>query len=108
MLASISNTANGEVSQETIFHHHQDGNIVWVEYEGGAIRKGYLVAIILEDGRLDMRYHHVNISGEIMIGKCISIPHISHDGRLELQEHWQWLSGDMSSGYSEIIEVNKK
>ena len=31
---------------------------------------------------------------------------ILQDGRLKFKEYWQWLSGDMSSGYSEIIEID--
>ena len=38
--ASISNTENGEVGEDTLFHYHQDGNIVTAEYEGGSIVKG--------------------------------------------------------------------
>ena len=41
-----------------------------------------------------------------MLGKCLSTPELLSDGRLKFKEAWQWLSGDMSSGYSEIVEVN--
>lgn len=102
---SISNTENGEVDGDTIFHYHQNESIVWADYSGGLVAKGHLIANILEDGKLDMRYHHVNIDGDIMIGKCLSTPSITNDGLLKFAEEWQWLSGDKSSGYSETIEV---
>ena len=73
---------------------------------GGAIVKGHLIARVTEDGKLDMRYHHVNTDGEIMLGTCLSTPGKSDDGRLMFKEAWQWLSGDQSSGKSEIIEVD--
>lgn len=98
-----SNTDNGEISSDTVFFYHQKDRLVWAEYEGGEILKGHLVANLLPSGQLDMRYHHVNLRGEIMIGKCISTPELENI-KLKLKEEWQWLSGDMSSGYSEIIE----
>ncbi len=36
---SIENTENGEVSSETLFHYHQDGEIVSADYSGGNIIK---------------------------------------------------------------------
>lgn len=106
VFVSITNTENGEVSKDTLFHYHQDGDIVTAEYEGGSIVKGHLIAKVLSDGKLDMRYHHINRNGELMIGKCLSVPEITEDGRLKLNEQWQWLSGDMSTGYSEIVEID--
>jgi len=64
---SISNTDNGEVSSDTLFHYHQDGTIVTAEYSGGSIVKGHLIAKVLDTGQLDMRYHHINTDGEIMV-----------------------------------------
>jgi hypothetical protein len=105
IFASISNTENGEVGEDTLFHYHQDGDIVTAEYEGGLIVKGHLIAKVLSDGELDMRYHHINCNGDLMIGKCFSTPEIMKDGRIKLKEQWQWLSGDMSEGYSEVVEI---
>ncbi len=47
---SVSNTDNGEVSGDTVFEYHQDGDLVWAEYSGGEIVRGNLIAKILEDG----------------------------------------------------------
>lgn len=104
MFRSATNTENGEVGAETVFHYHQKERVVWAEYEGGDIVKGHLVANVLASGQLDMRYHHVNVRGEIMIGKCLSTPELMSDGKLRFKEEWQWLCGDMSSGYSEVVE----
>lgn len=101
---SVTNTDNGEVGADTIFRYRQSGNVVSAEYDGGDIVNGHLVANVLPTGQLDMRYHHINRQGQIMIGKCLSTPELTGSGKLKFKEEWQWLSGDMSSGYSEIIE----
>lgn len=104
LFRSVTNTGNGEVSSDTVFYYHQRDRVVWAEYEGGGIVKGHLVANVLVSGQLDMRYHHINERGEIMVGKCLSTPKLMADGKMRFEEEWQWLSGDMSSGYSEIVE----
>ena len=102
---SATNSDNGDVGEETFFHYHQSGHLVWADYHGGEIVKGHLIASVLPSGQLDMRYHHVNRQGQIMIGKCLSTPALTPEGKLMFREEWQWLSGDMSSGYSEILEA---
>ena len=102
---SISNTNNGEVGADTLFYYRQAGDIVTADYRGGHIRVGHLIATVLADGQLDMRYHHPNDKGDFMLGTCRSTPERLPDGRLRFKETWQWLSGDMSSGSSEIEEV---
>jgi hypothetical protein len=101
----ISNTDNGEVGEQTLFHYQQQGNIVWAEYNGGVILKGFLIAKVLENNTLDMRYEHINLAGELMTGICHSSPEILTDGRIRLYERWQWSSGDLSSGESIIEEI---
>ena len=102
---SIGNTGNGEVDSETRFHYRQAGDVVTATYRGGSIVEGHLIAKVLPGGVLDMRYHHVNDRGELMIGTCRSTPECLPDGRLRFHEDWQWLSGDRSSGRSVIEEV---
>lgn len=102
---SVANSETGEVGAETIFHYHQDGDVVWAEYSGGEIVHGMLIALVLDDDLLDMRYQHVNRNGELMTGVCRSIPEILPDGRLRLHEKWQWTSGDLSTGESIVEEI---
>jgi hypothetical protein len=102
---SIENSASGEVGSETVFHYHQNGDLVWAEYGGGDIVYGTLIAKCGADGKLDMRYQHLNRSGELMTGECISTPEILADGRIRLHEKWRWTSGDLSSGRSVIEEI---
>lgn len=101
----VVNTDNGEVNGETLFTYHQHGQLVWAEYVGGAVVKGFLIATVQNDDCLDMRYQHVNQAGELMTGRCLSTPERLPDGRIRLHEKWQWTSGDYSSGESVVDEV---
>lgn len=103
--ASVQNSETGEVSGETVFHYRQKDNVVWAEYLGGAIVFGNLIAKFDVDGKLEMRYQHLNQNGEFMTGVCISTPEILDDGRIRLHEKWQWTSGDFSAGESVIEEI---
>lgn len=103
--ASVQNSETGEVGSDTVFHYHEKENIVWAEYSGGEIAYGHLIAVCNDDGSLDIRYHHVNTSGDLMTGICTSTPEILPDGRIRLHETWQWTSGDNSSGESVIEEI---
>ena len=104
-VAPLSNSETGEVGNGTLFHYHQRGDLVWAEYSGGGIRFGTLIAKLLNDGSLDMRYQHLNVKGELMTGICRSTPEHLPEGRLRLHEIWQWTSGDLSSGESIIEET---
>lgn len=103
---SVFNTANGEVTGDTLFHYQQQENIVWAEYAGGSIVKGFLVATIRAGNGLDMRYEHINTQGQLMTGHCQSTPEVLNDGRIRLHERWQWTCGDCSSGESVVEEIH--
>ncbi len=103
----VVNADNGKVTDATIFHCRQSGNIVTADYAGGNIVQGHLIALVDTDGCLDVRYHHVNDRGELRTGTCRSVPEPLPDGRLRLHETWQWTSGDQSQGTSVIEEVKK-
>ena len=99
------NSVNGEVSEQTVFHYHQKDTVIWAEYAGGDIMKGFLIGTVDEAGMLDFTYQHLNIKKEIKIGKCHSIPVVLKDNCIELHEQWQWLNGDHSKGTSILIEI---
>lgn len=101
----VSNTENGETSEETIFIYKQTANILTSEYSGGKIIYGHLIGLVDEQGNIDMRYHQINEKGEIMTGICHSKPEILPTGKIRLHETWQWTSGDLSKGDSVIEEV---
>ncbi|MNK05528.1 hypothetical protein D3C87_234110 [compost metagenome] len=101
----VSNTENGETSEETIFRYEQNGNILTCSYSGGQIVSGQLIGLVDEQGNIDMRYHQVNSKRELMTGICRSTPEILPDGRIRLHETWQWTSGDQSEGSSVLEEI---
>jgi hypothetical protein len=100
----ISNTENGETSNETLFHYKQVGNVLTSEYSGGRIKHGHLLVLVDQSGNIDMRYHQVNDKDELMTGVCISKPEILENGKIRLHENWEWTSGDKSKGTSIIEE----
>ncbi len=101
----VSNSENGEVDGDTVFHYEQEGDIVSGTYKGVAVRFGTLIAKVEGRGNLDMRYQHVNKAGELMTGKCRSVPELLQDGRIRLKETWQWTCGDCSEGESILEEI---
>ncbi|HTO15806.1 MAG TPA: hypothetical protein VLZ83_08545 [Edaphocola sp.] len=100
-----SNTDNGEVSVDTIFHYSQNENIISANYQGGDIVKGSLIGKVVDNKYLDFVYQHINVNGEIMTGVCQSYPDILDSGKMILKEFWQWTCKDNSKGESIIIEI---
>lgn len=102
---SVNNTDNGEVSNETLFHYQQTGNIITATYAGGQIKQGNLIGKVNTQGQIEMRYQHLNQALEFMTGRCVSTPEVLPNGKIRLHEKWQWTSGDGSEGESVIEEV---
>lgn len=102
---AVQNTENGETSAETVFHYHQEDNILTAEYSGGKIIKGHLIGLVDEAGNINMRYHQVNSLGELMTGICKSKPELLKNGKIRLHETWEWTSGDRSKGKSIVEEL---
>lgn len=101
----IKSSENSEVSEETIFIYKQEGTILSCNYSGGSILKGHLIGTLDEVGNIEMRYHQVNLKGELMTGICNSKPEVLENGKIRLHESWQWTSGDKSKGKSVLEEV---
>ena len=101
----VANTENGETSEEIVFHYQQSGSILTCTYSGGQIKEGHLIGLVDEDGNIDMRYHQINLKGELMTGICHSKPEIMANGRIKLHETWEWTSGDRSQGTSILEEM---
>lgn len=83
--------------------YFQDGDLVWADISGPAVRAGRLIATRRPDGALDAAYCFLTAAGETVAGACVSTPELLADGRLRLTEHWRRLDG--SSGVSHIEEV---
>jgi len=104
VFVSIANTENGDVGDETIFHYHQNGDLVWADYAGGSVRKGHLLGTVGAAGALAFTYHHVRTDGRQMTGECQSTLTVLADGRYRLDEDWRWTCGDGGRGRSTIEE----
>ncbi len=102
---SVSNSQNGETSKKTIFEYQQKGRILTSEYKGGQIVSGHLIGLVDDHGNIEMRYHQINIQGELMTGICHSKPEVLPNGKIRLHEGWEWTSGDKSRGKSVLEEI---
>ena len=96
------NSEAGEVSGQTVFCYHQKDNVVWAEYSGGSIVKGFLIGTMDEKHNLHFNYQHMNSFGEIRTGSCDSEPQIEN-GKLRFIEKWKWTMGE--EGTSVIEEI---
>jgi len=102
IFTAIENSESGEVSDQTIFCYHQKGNVIWAEYSGGSIIKGFLIGTMDEEHNLHFNYQHMNTDGNLRTGSCDSAPSVEN-GRLRFNEKWKWTMGE--EGTSVIEEI---
>ena len=102
LFTAVENSESGEVSDQTIFCYHQKGNVIWAEYSGGSVVKGFLVGTMDEKQCLHFTYQHINTAGKLKAGSCDSEPQ-EENGRLRFYEKWQWTTGE--AGNSIIEEI---
>lgn len=102
---ALENSPNGEVNGETIFLYFQDDKEIWAEYSGGDIKEGRLNGLKTAENGFEIKYSHVNVSGEKKEGIAQTQVSFSRDGKIILNEFWQWTTGDKSSGTSTLIEL---
>ncbi len=102
---AVSNSPNGEVNSEMIFHYKQEGNRLYCHYFGGKILEGWLEGQVSQEGVIQMNYTQVNTEGIQNAGKCTSTPEVLSNGKIRLHEAWQWTTGDQSKGTSILEEI---
>ena len=86
----VSSTAsNGVVGSDTLLHFSQMGSRVLAHYNGGSVRRGYLVGDI-KDEQLRFRYTQLETSGEIQGGNSVCDVERLPDGRTRITEHFTW------------------
>jgi hypothetical protein len=86
-------------------HYHQAADLLWADFSGGHVRRGTLVGTCKDDGVLDFGYSMVTDGGDVITGRCHSIPELLSDGRIRLTEHWERFPPHASSGVSYLEEV---
>ena len=102
IFTAVENSESGEVSDQTIFCYHQKGNVIWAEYSGGSIVKGFLIGTMDEEHNLHFNYQHMNTDGNLRTGSCDSAPQ-TENGKLRFNEKWKWTMGE--EGTSVIEEI---
>jgi len=101
----VTNSPNGQVSGDTIFHYEQNENILKATYSGGSIIQGQMLGQVFDDDNLYFAYHHIDNDGQLKSGYCNSKPEILPDGRIRLYEQWEWTHGGEGKGESVVEEV---
>lgn len=96
----------GEVEPETVFAFRETAGVVWAEYAGGEIVRGFLVGRRDRD-HIDFRYVQLNRDGGTSCGRSIDRIHVRPDGLIELHEKWEWESR-RGNGTSVLLEEAKK
>ncbi|WP_288233722.1 n-acetylglutamate synthase [uncultured Haemophilus sp.] len=100
---AVSNSDHGEVSQQTTFHYFQQEKMIWAEYAGGEIVKGFLIGKWINDTQIEFTYQHLNQALENRLGSCLTT-FLIENGKLIGNEQWQWLD-TFEEGCSLIKEV---
>ena len=85
-------------------HYHQAGDVVWAEFAGGKVIRRALVGSCGRDGVLELAYSQLLHTGEVIAGRCTSVPDVLEDGRIRLSEHWQRFGPAPGTGVSVIEE----
>lgn len=91
------------MSSQTEFHYHQQGKMIWAEYCGGEILKGFLIGKWINDTQIEFTYQHLNQSLENRLGRCCTTFSLE-ESKLIGHEKWQWLD-TLEQGSSLIKEI---
>lgn len=103
VFTAIQNSETGEVSNQTKFYYYQQDQMVWAEYSGGEILKGFLIGKWVNASQIEFTYQHLNQKLENRLGCCVTTFEVQN-GKLVGIEHWQWLD-TLEQGSSLIKEI---
>jgi hypothetical protein len=101
----VINSPNGQVSGDTLFYYQQLGQTLTATYRGGRIQTGQMIGKVNNDNSLEFVYQHLDMEGNLMSGKCKSVPEFMSDGRIRLHERWEWTFGGEGKGESVVEEA---
>jgi hypothetical protein len=86
----VARTASaGVVDADTVLEVRQRGERVWARYQGGAVRRGWLVGRWTDAG-LAFRYAQAEALGGLHGGRSLATVERCVDGRLRLIERFAW------------------
>jgi hypothetical protein len=98
----IQNSESGQVNSETIFEYKQQDNLVMVDYFGGTIKYGKIIAD-LKDDELNMLYECLTTDNQLKAGKATAKISLSDNAKIKLNLLWEWLTNGNEKGNSEYI-----
>ncbi len=96
---------HGLSSSETIFGYFQSGEVVTGEYRGGEIAEGRFVGKFTASDRIELLFHCVTKTSELLSGLSSGVVSAGADGKLKLTFNWQWLYGAKGGGTSSYVEL---
>ena len=97
--------ADSPAESDRVAVYRQDGDLLWGEFTGGHARRGTLAGTCGPDGRLEFAYCMVLDSGDVICGRCTSMPSFLDDGRIQLDEVWERYGEHASVGTSRLQEI---
>ena len=102
---AVADSGGGVATTETVFRYAEGKGVVTASYEGGTIRRGFLVGT-REGDSLDFRYVQLHEDGSTATGHCTTKLELLPDGRVRLNETWEWESRP-GSGRSVAEELSR-
>ncbi|MDD7426268.1 MAG: n-acetylglutamate synthase [[Actinobacillus] rossii] len=102
IFVAVENSETGEVSNQTQFYYYQQDKIIWAEYAGGEIVKGFLIGKWINNTQIEFTYQHLNQQLTNRLGRCVTTFE-EQNGKLVGTENWQWLD-TLEQGFSLIKE----
>jgi hypothetical protein len=103
----VRTSPNGVVNESTLFTFKQLGNVVSAEYEGGLIKKGFLVG--RSDGLvLKFSYCQLQVDNVVDSGVSICVLSANDRGKITLTERFEWKSRPGEFGTNVFEEVTSE
>ena len=105
MFRPVATSGPGASAELPTARYRQDGDLMWAEFGGGEVRKGSIAGTCTPDGALHFGYCMVLANGEVILGRCHSVPELLADGRIRLTERWERYPPHAASGISYLEEI---
>lgn len=92
IMNAVQTASNGVVNHETIFTFRDSNGVITAQYEGGRVKKGYLIGK-LDKEKFEFRYTQIHTDDQLDGGHSICEIEMLEDNRIRLIEHFEWSEG---------------